>query len=261
MTLVRRASIDDLDALVPLFDAYRRFYGQPGNAYCAGEYLRQRMRSQEAIVLMAERGGTAIGFALLYPTWSSVRMGRLWILNDLFVDERARRRGVARRLLDEAAVFARGDGAVGIVLETARDNTAARALYRAAGWHEEATQWYGLSFAQAPRDQPLFSYGTLQDEDVQRRLFGRTLGGTPDELVGYRLDWLEHRDPAAIAESGIVRHPIVRATGTADDRVPGMLFRLTAAELARADEYEAGDYRRVQVQLASGASAWLYVEA
>ena len=65
-------------------------------------------------------------------------------LNDLFVDSTARRKGVARALLDAAAAFAREDGAAGISLETTRDNDAARALYRAAGWNEDATQWYSL---------------------------------------------------------------------------------------------------------------------
>ena len=261
MIKIRTATFADAEALGALFDAYRRFYGQPPAPHCAREFLQQRLRNGESRVLLAERDGAAVGFAQLYPTWSSVRLGRLWILNDLFVEQGARRQGVARALLDAAAAFAREDGAVGIVLETARDNAAARALYRGAGWREEATQWYGLSFEQAPRDQPLFSYGTLQDEAVQQRLFGRSLHGTPDALVGYRLDWLETRDPDAVATSGIVRHPVVHATGDDRDRVPGTLFRLTAAELARADDYEADDYRRVQVRLASGADAWLYVEA
>jgi ribosomal protein S18 acetylase RimI-like enzyme len=78
--------------------------------------------------------------------FSSVRTTRTWILNDLYVDAAARRKGVARALLDAAADFAREDGAAGICLETTLDNAAARALYRGAGWHEDATQWYSLSF-------------------------------------------------------------------------------------------------------------------
>jgi GNAT superfamily N-acetyltransferase len=76
--------------------------------------------------------------------FSSVRTARLWILNDLFVADDARRCGVARALLDAAAQFARDDGAAGLMLETGRDNAAARALYRAAGWQEDASQWYSL---------------------------------------------------------------------------------------------------------------------
>jgi GNAT superfamily N-acetyltransferase len=97
------------------------------------------------VVLVAERDGSAIGFTQLYPVFSSVRTARTWLLNDLFVDATARRGGVARKLLDAAATFARDDGAAGLMLETTRDNAPARALYRAAGWHEDDTQWYSLA--------------------------------------------------------------------------------------------------------------------
>ena len=79
--------------------------------------------------------------------YSSVRTARTWILNDLFVAESARRSGAARALLDAAAEFAREQGAGGISLETTRDNGPARALYRKAGWSEDATQWYSMSLA------------------------------------------------------------------------------------------------------------------
>jgi len=144
-TTVRRATADDLDALAPLFDAYRRFYRQPGDLPRARAWLADRLARHESVVLLAERDGAAAGFTQLYPVFSSVRTARTWLLNDLFVAERARRTGVARRLLDAAARFARDDGAAGLMLETTRDNAPARALYRAAGWHEDDTQWYSLS--------------------------------------------------------------------------------------------------------------------
>jgi ribosomal protein S18 acetylase RimI-like enzyme len=143
-TTIRRATLDDLDAIAPLFDAYRRFYHQPGDVDRARDFLRERMQHSESVVLLAERDGTAAGFTQLYPLFSSVRTARLWLLNDLFVAEGARRHGVARALLDGAADFAREQGAAGLMLETMADNAPARALYRAAGWHEDATQWYSL---------------------------------------------------------------------------------------------------------------------
>ena len=144
-TLLRRATVDDLDAIAPLFDAYRRFYSQPGDLQRAGAYLYERMSRGESVVLLAERGGEAVGFTQLYPIFSSVRTSRTWLLNDLFVAENARRHGVARALLDAAAAFAREQGAAGLMLETMADNAPARALYRAAGWHEDDTQWYSLN--------------------------------------------------------------------------------------------------------------------
>ena len=143
---ISRAGPADLDGLAVLFDAYRQFYGQPGDVARARQWLRERLRFGESVVLLARRGGALTGFVQLYPMFSSVRTAKTWILNDLYVDAGARRQGVARTLLDAAAAFARTDGAAGISLETTLDNTAARALYRAAGWHEDATQWYSLAF-------------------------------------------------------------------------------------------------------------------
>ena len=148
-TTISRAGPADLDALATLFDAYRTFYGQTPDLPLARQWLRERLRFGESVVLVAKRGGTVVGFVQLYPMFSSVRTSRTWILNDLYVDAGARRRGVARALLDASAAFARGDGAAGISLETTQDNAAARALYRAAGWNEDATQWYSLPLSRS----------------------------------------------------------------------------------------------------------------
>ncbi len=147
MTLsITRAGPTELDALSQLFDAYRQFYGQPSDLARARQWLRERLRFGESVVLVARRGVALIGFAQLYPMFSSVRTARTWILNDLYVDAGARRSGVGHALLEAAAAFARADGAAGIALETAQDNAAARALYRAAGWQEDTSQWYSLAF-------------------------------------------------------------------------------------------------------------------
>ncbi len=141
---IRRATDADIARIAPLFDAYRSFYGQPPDIARADAFLRERLARGESALLLAERDGEAIGFTQLYPLFSSVRTARLWLLNDLFVADSARRQGVARGLLDAAAAFAREQGAAGLMLETGRDNHPARALYRAAGWNEDASQWYSL---------------------------------------------------------------------------------------------------------------------
>lgn len=142
---IRRATDADIARVAPLFDAYRSFYGQPPDPARADAFLRERLARGESALLLAERDGEALGFTQLYPLFSSVRTARLWLLNDLFVADSARRQGVARGLLDAAAAFAREQGAAGLMLETGRDNHPARALYRAAGWNEDATQWYSLA--------------------------------------------------------------------------------------------------------------------
>lgn len=141
-----RAGPADLNALVPLFDAYRQFYGQPSDLERAREWLRSRLRFGESVVFVAMRDSVMAGFTQLYPMYSSVRTERTWILNDLYVDAAIRRSGAGHALLRAAATFAREDGAMGISLETMQDNAAARGLYRAAGWNEDATQWYSLAF-------------------------------------------------------------------------------------------------------------------
>jgi gamma-glutamylcyclotransferase (GGCT)/AIG2-like uncharacterized protein YtfP len=107
----------------------------------------------------------------------------------------------------------------------------------------------------------LFSYGTLQLESVQLSTFGRLLSGSHDELVGFEKSFVEIADAGVVATSGQTHHPIVKPSGRASDRVPGMVFEITDAELASADEYEEAQYRRMEVTLGSGTKAWVYVDS
>jgi gamma-glutamylcyclotransferase (GGCT)/AIG2-like uncharacterized protein YtfP len=107
----------------------------------------------------------------------------------------------------------------------------------------------------------LFSYGTLRQPAVQLATFGRELDGHRDAIVGYDLDHVRITDPHVIATSGSDRHPILRSTERAGAHVDGMVFEISEAELAAADDYEVDDYRRISVPLRSGATAWVYVFA
>jgi Gamma-glutamyl cyclotransferase, AIG2-like len=107
----------------------------------------------------------------------------------------------------------------------------------------------------------LFSYGTLQQPDVQRATFGRLLDGTTDALVGFEETLVRIEDQAVLATSGRTHHPIIRPCGDDTRRVPGMVFEITEEELGRADRYEVAAYRRIAVTLASGRHAWVYVDA
>jgi len=109
-------------------------------------------------------------------------------------------------------------------------------------------------------DIPLFSYGTLQWREVQVANYGRELEGSPDALLGYRLEVLPDRDPNAVRISGTKKHLVVRRTGNPADRVPGVVFQLTAGELAATDRYEGSDYARAELMLESGRRAIVYVE-
>ncbi len=129
------ASVFDLDAIVPLFDAYRQFYGRVSDPPGARAFLLERFQHQQSVILLAlSEREEAIGFTQLYPSFSSTAMARIFVLNDLFVAPSARRRRVASRLLEAAERHARAVGAVRLTLSTAIDNVDAQALYAASGW-------------------------------------------------------------------------------------------------------------------------------
>jgi hypothetical protein len=107
----------------------------------------------------------------------------------------------------------------------------------------------------------LFSYGSLQDEDVQLSTFGRRLEGKRDELPGFEPSLVRIEDPEVVAAIGRTHHANVTFKGNDANRVPGTVFEVTDAELVRIDEYEITfSYRRIAAVLVSGRQAWLYVE-
>ncbi|HET6554747.1 MAG TPA: gamma-glutamylcyclotransferase family protein [Dyella sp.] len=107
----------------------------------------------------------------------------------------------------------------------------------------------------------LFSYGTLQLEQVQLESFGRLLEGEDDAMPGNRQAMVEITDPEVVRRSGERFHPIVGPSGDPSDEIAGKVFRITSAELAAADRYEVSDYKRVAVRLKSGKEAWVYIRA
>ena len=106
----------------------------------------------------------------------------------------------------------------------------------------------------------LFSYGTLQLEQVQLETFGRLLKGRKDILKNYRIRNLKITDPEVIKSSGTDIHPILEYTGCADDFVEGAIFELTDEELLKADRYEVGDYQRQSLKFESGVMAYVYLK-
>ena len=106
----------------------------------------------------------------------------------------------------------------------------------------------------------LFSYGTLQHEEIQQATFGRHLHGWRDELPGFEPSLVRIEDPQPAAATGRTHHANVVTSERADSRVSGTVFEVTDAELVAADEYERpASYGRVEVTLASGRTAWVYV--
>jgi GNAT superfamily N-acetyltransferase len=127
------ATIADLDKLVPLFNGYRVFYKQPSDQKTARKFLNERLSKEDSIIFLAiAASGEAVGFTQLYPSFSSVYMQRVYILNDLFVTSKTRKQGVGEALMKRAKQFAIKEGCKGLTLETDIDNPAQK-LYKKLG--------------------------------------------------------------------------------------------------------------------------------
>ena len=138
MTHIREAGSPDLPALGRLFDEYRQFYKLPTDLARSTEYISARLAAGDSVVLVgADESQQLLGFTQLYPTWCSLLAGPVYVLYDLYVPPRARRRGVARALLEAAADRARRDGKLRMTLSTAMTNVNAQALYESLGWERD----------------------------------------------------------------------------------------------------------------------------
>lgn len=133
---IRFASMEDIPGLTTLFDAYRMFYGRASGHRAAGEFLAARVSAGESTVLVAvrQRIGEIVGFAQLFRGFSSLALGAVIVLNDLFVIPSTRRHGVGGRLVDAAIEYARQTGALRVDLEAHPENAAAMRLYREKGF-------------------------------------------------------------------------------------------------------------------------------
>ena len=130
----RLANNGDLDAVAALFDGYRQFYGKPSDLDGAKTFVGARMGAGDSTIIVAEQDGEVAGFTQLYPSFTSVGMAPILILNDLFVASEHRGSGAAQALLSAATKHARKVGAVRLALSTQKDNATARRLYEKAGW-------------------------------------------------------------------------------------------------------------------------------
>ena len=146
---IRLATVEDVERVAPLFDAYRQFYGLAPDLALASRFLADRLARGESVVLLAAAAdGTPMGFVQMYPGFSSLRAARTYVLYDLFVQPRARRHGVGRLLMEAASDEARRAGAVALVLSTAKTNVGAQRLYESLGWvRDEDFYEYGLDLS------------------------------------------------------------------------------------------------------------------
>ena len=134
---ITQAKAAYLQTLAILFDGYRTFYSQPSDLERAKKFLSERFQQNDSVIFMAvSAAGEAMGFTQLYPSFSSVSTQRTYILNDLFVSAKHRKKGVGEALMERAKQFANAEGAKGITLETNQDNPAQN-LYERLGWKKD----------------------------------------------------------------------------------------------------------------------------
>ncbi len=126
---ITTATLDTLEDLIPLFDAYRVFYGQPSDLDAARAFLLERFLLRESVVFMAYQGEAAVGFTQLYPLFSSTSMRRIWLLNDLYVAPEMRGQRVGQALIERSLEHARLSGAARVELATAHTNLSGQKLY------------------------------------------------------------------------------------------------------------------------------------
>ncbi|MDX1741880.1 MAG: GNAT family N-acetyltransferase [Rhodothermales bacterium] len=129
------ADIQHLDLLLPLFEDYRSFYRMPSASEAVRSFLQSRLESRDSVLMLSMGAGDhPEGFVQLFPSLSSVRLSRHWILNDLFVTPSARRRGVGQSLISAAIEYVKSTGSASLELATEKTNRAARSLYESMGW-------------------------------------------------------------------------------------------------------------------------------
>lgn len=136
-----QATIEDLEGVSYLFNLYRIFYQQESDLESAKTYIKERIENKESVLFIVKDKQNYVGFTQLYPTFSSISLKRAWILNDLYVDKKARKQGVGELLLHKAKEYAIETGAKSLSLSTAPDNYSAQRLYEKTGYKRD-TQFY-----------------------------------------------------------------------------------------------------------------------
>ena len=129
MINVNQATLTDLNALIPLFDGYRIFYGKNSEPESCHTFLKARIENKESVIFIAQMKEIAVGFVQLYPLFSSTRLQTMWLLNDLYVSPEARQKGVASALIEQAQHHSRLTQAAGLLLETEKTNVPGNKLY------------------------------------------------------------------------------------------------------------------------------------
>ena len=145
--MIKQLQIENLAQLVPLFDEYMVFYEKESNPLKHEAYLRERIENNEATVFIAyDNNDQPVGFVLNYHSFSSTALGRIIVLNDLYVSATERNKGIGQRMIDRTLELAKELGAVRVDLGTAKTNIQAQGLYEKIGFAQD-TEFYSYSYS------------------------------------------------------------------------------------------------------------------
>jgi ribosomal protein S18 acetylase RimI-like enzyme len=144
---IKNISMEELDGLVILFDQYMVFYKQPSAPDKYHKYLYERLANNDASVFIAySLENEPVGFVLNYHSFSSVSLGKIVVLNDLFVVASHRKQGVANQLINSSVSLAKSTGSIRVDLATAKNNFSAQALYEKIGFVKDS-EYFSYSLA------------------------------------------------------------------------------------------------------------------
>jgi GNAT superfamily N-acetyltransferase len=140
---IRHATIQDLPKIVPLFDSYREYFNQPKNPVEVEKFLFDKFERLESVIFLAEHQNEIIGFAQLYPIFSSLSLKRVWLLNDFFVSEAYRKNGVGKKLFAQVKDYTYLTKSKGIELSVEHSNSKAWEFWERQGFKlDEEFRYY-----------------------------------------------------------------------------------------------------------------------
>ena len=131
---VTRVTLDDIDVFSAMFNEYRQFYQQKSDFQSGKNFIKERLTNDESVAFIAWINNQAAGFVQLYPSYSSVYLKKVWILNDLYVRSFARRQGVGFALLDAGKELAKNSNSLFIKVATGQSNFTAQQVYESKGY-------------------------------------------------------------------------------------------------------------------------------
>ncbi|KAB2493678.1 GNAT family N-acetyltransferase [Priestia endophytica] len=137
-----KACVTDYKKVAVLFNEYRVFYKQKSDIKAAERFIYERLHNKESVIFLALEEAEAVGFAQLYPSFTSIGIKRIIILNDLYVTEKTRGSGVGAALLQKVKEYGKQEEIDSIVLQTAKDNARAQHLYEKLGYQKDDHYFY-----------------------------------------------------------------------------------------------------------------------